>query len=189
MGSHENVLSPVEARLLEEARRGDKGAFAGLIREAAPALERLALRLVGHRSDAEDVAQDTVISAWRKLGSFQGQSRFRTWISRILVHRAFDLLRRRRPVAEVPELSSTGSDPAAHVAGQEMEAIIRTAIDALPPVQRATLLLRVDQGLSYEEIGYVLGSNRNAVRMNLIAARKSLAQRLRGIVDLGGREP
>jgi DNA-directed RNA polymerase specialized sigma24 family protein len=55
-------------------------------------------------------------------------------------------------------------------------------------VQRATLLLRADQGLSYAEIAYVLGSNRNAVRMNLIAARKRLAADLRGKVDLGEEE-
>ena len=68
----------------------------------------------------------------------------------------------------------------------DLEDAVRAAIDSLPPVQRVTLLLRVDHGLTYEEIGYVLGSTRNAVRVNLIAARKRLAVTLRGIVDLGG---
>ena len=77
-------------------------------------------------------------------------------------------------------------DPGTHAAARELDAAVRAAIEELPPVQRATLLLRADQGLSYEEIAYVLGSTRNAVRSNLVAARKRLADRLQGHVDLGG---
>jgi len=181
------AMSPRERLLLDASRTGDAAAFAALLRESAPALERLALRLVGDRHDAEDVAQDAVLKAWRKLPGFKGESRFRTWICRILVHRALDFLRRRRPAAESLDLvPASARDPHAEVAAQELDGVVRRAIDDLPPVQRATLLLRADQGLSYEEIAYVLGSTRNAVRMNLVAARKKLAERLQGHVDLGG---
>jgi RNA polymerase sigma-70 factor (ECF subfamily) len=180
-------MSQRERLLLDASRGGDAAAFAALLRESAPALERLALRLVGDRHDAEDIAQDTALRAWRKLPGFKGESRFRTWVSRILVHRALDFLRGRRPMEEVRDhVPAVVRDPGAHAADRELDDLIRKAIEELPPVQRATLLLRADQGLSYEEIAYVLGSTRNAVRSNLVAARKKLADRLQGHVDLGG---
>jgi RNA polymerase sigma-70 factor (ECF subfamily) len=184
-------VPPISAReqtLLRSARAGDTDAFAALVEESSPSLERLALRLVRHRHDAEDVAQDAVVTAWNKLGSFRGTAPFRTWICKILVRRALDLLRRQRPETTVTEIPTARADPLAHAAGSEIEARVHAAIDSLPPVQRATMLLRVEQNLSYEEIAYVLGSSRNAVRMNLIDARKALAKKLRDVVDLeGGR--
>jgi len=177
-----------ESALLDASRRGDAVAFGTLVRESAPALERFALRLVGNAREAEEVAQDAVVRAWRKLPEFRGESRFLTWVCRILVRRALDLLRSRRrarPEEIADDARAVGRDPAMQAASRETEEAIRRAIDLLAPVQRATLLLRADQGLSYEEIAYVLGSNRNAVRMNLIAARRNLAERLRGVVDLG----
>lgn len=186
MESPGTVLTARESRLLAAARGGDRGAFASLVREAAPALERLALRMLGHRHDAEDVAQEAVLAAWRELDGFRGRARFKTWICRILVRRALDLLRRRRPAAPVQDVATVAADPVARAQEKEIESIVRAEIERLPPVQRATLLLRADQGLSYEEIAYVLGSKRNAVRMNLIGARKRLAERLRDVVDLGG---
>jgi RNA polymerase sigma-70 factor (ECF subfamily) len=181
------AVSPREKLLLDASRGGDAAAFAALLRESAPTIERLALRLVGDRHDAEDLAQDAALKAWKKLRGFKGESRFRTWVCRILVRRALDFLRRRRPMEEVREhLPALVRDPDEHAAALELDAAIRRAIEELPPVQRATLLLRADQGLSYEEIAYVLGSTRNAVRMNLVAARKKVAERLEGHVDLGG---
>jgi RNA polymerase sigma-70 factor (ECF subfamily) len=181
------AVSQRERLLLEASRGGDPAAFAALLRESAPTLERLALRLVGDRHDAEDIAQDAVLKAWRKLPGFKGESRFRTWVCRILVRRALDFLRGRKPAQEALErLPAATRDPHAEAAAHELDRAIRHAIEELPPVQRATLLLRADQGLSYEEIAYVLGTTRNAVRMNLVAARKRLAERLDGHVDLGG---
>jgi len=181
------AMSQRERLLLDASRAGDAAAFAALLRESAPTLERLALRLVGDRHHAEDIAQDTALKAWRKLPGFKGESRFRTWVCRILVHRALDFLRRRRPTEEVLEqVPAVARDPQAQAAARELDDAIRRGIEELPPVQRATLLLRAEQGLSYEEIAYVLGSTRNAVRMNLVAARKKLADRLEGHVDLGG---
>jgi len=175
-----------EQDLLRAARTGDSAAFAALVEESSPSLERLALRLVHHRQDAEDVAQDAIVTAWRKLDSFRGSAPFRTWICRILVRRALDLLRGRKSIAVVEEVAAAERSPAAHAAGLEIEQRVHAAIDALPPVQRATMLLRVEQNLTYEEIAYVLGSSRNAVRMNLIDARKALAKRLREVVDMEG---
>ena len=177
-------ISPRETRLVAAAQTGDAAAFTQLVRSSAPALERLALRLIGHRHDAEDIAQDAVLAAWNKLGTFRGKARFQTWICRILVRRALDLLRRRHRLSAVTDVAASGTDPVVHAQEHELEGIVRTAIEQLPPVQRATILLRADQGLSYEEIAYVLGSTRNAVRSNLIAARKHLAKALQGRVDL-----
>ena len=184
--------STAETHLLNRARAGDRTAFSTLVREASPSLERLAVRMLGHRHDAEDVTQEAVMYAWRRLDTFRGDARFGTWLHRILVSRSLDALRRRKrkPTAELPvAIPSATADPAETVAEADLEVAVRAAIDSLPPVQRVTLLLRVDHGLTYDEIAYVLGSSRNAVRVNLVAGRKRLAVTLRGVVDLGqGRE-
>lgn len=183
---------PPEARLLDLARRGDRSAFAALVRDAAPMLERLALRVLRHRQDAEDAAQEAILDAWRNLPRFRGEARFRTWACRILLSRAMDTARRRRSQERLgaedlpPALACSAAGPADSAASRDLETAIREAIDALPPAQRAVLLLRTDHGMSYEEIAYVMGTGRDAVRMNLIAARKKLAWSLRHIVDLGG---
>jgi RNA polymerase sigma-70 factor (ECF subfamily) len=181
--------STAEARLLDQARAGDRVAFATLVRDASPSLERLAVRMLGHRHDAEDATQEAVMYAWRRLDTFRGEARFGTWLHRILVSRSLDALRsrKRKQTAELPAaIASAAVDPADSVAHADLEDAVRAAIDSLPPVQRVTLLLRVDHGLTYDEIAYVLGSSRNAVRVNLIAGRKRLAVTLRGVVDLGG---
>ena len=181
--------STAEARLLDQARAGDRVAFATLVRDASPSLERLAVRLLGHRHDAEDATQEAVMYAWRRLDTFRGEARFGTWLHRILVSRSLDALRsrKRKQTADLPAaIASAAVDPADAVAHADLEDAVRNAIDSLPPVQRVTLLLRVDHGLTYDEIAYVLGSSRNAVRVNLIAGRKRLAVTLRGVVDLGG---
>jgi RNA polymerase sigma-70 factor (ECF subfamily) len=176
-----------EARLVEAARRGDRAAFAVLVHDAAPMLERLALRVLRHRQDAEDAAQEAILDAWRNLPRFRGDARFRTWTYRILIARAMDVARRRRPVEELPEaVACSASGPAESAASNDVERAIREVIDDLPPAQRAVLLLRTDHGMSYEEIAYVMGTGRDAVRVNLVEARRKLARKLKGIVDLGG---
>lgn len=183
--------APHESRLVAQARDGDRAAFAVLVRDAAPFLERFAIRLLGHRQDAEDALQDTILDAWRGLSRFRGDARFRTWACRILLARASQVQRLQRPRGDLDDaleasVAGPSASPADGAASRELEEAIRRAIDALPPVQRATLLLRADHGMSYVEIAYVLGSTRDAVRMNLIDARRNLAQRLRGVADLGG---
>jgi RNA polymerase sigma-70 factor (ECF subfamily) len=183
----EGVLPLHEARLVEAARHGDRAAFATLVRDAAPMLERLALRVLRHRQDAEDAAQEAVLDAWRRLPQFRGEARFRTWVVRILVARAVDVARRRRRADEIPLTAACAAHgPSEHASAHDLEERIRAAIDELPPAQRAVLLLRTDHGMSYDEIAYVMGTGRDAVRVNLVEARKRLAQRLRGVVDLGG---
>ena len=127
--------------------------------------------------------------AWRQLDTFRGEARFGTWLHRILVSRSLDALRRRKRKATSelpPAVASSALDPADEAAEADLESAVRAAIDSLPPVQRVTLLLRVDHALTYDEIAYVLGSSRNAVRVSLIAGRKRLAVTLRGVIDLGG---
>ena len=181
------VPAAQEMALVAAAQRGDRAAFGVLIRDSAPMLERLALRVLRHRQDAEDAAQEAILDAWRNLGRFRGDARFRTWAYRILVARALDVARRRRSVEELPAAAAcSASGPADNAAANDIEHVIRDAIDGLPPAQRTVLLLRTDHGLSYDEIAYIMGTGRDAVRMNLIAARRRLAQKLRGVVDLGG---
>ena len=94
-------LEKASAPLIERARSGDARAFESLAREVERALYRHALRIVGEPADAEDCVQDALLSAWRSIASFEGDS-FRAWIFRIATNRALDRLRTRRRHPELP---------------------------------------------------------------------------------------
>src|SRR5438309_11483927 len=96
-----NASDETNAELLDRARRGEGRAFEDLARAVERPLYRHALRMLANASDAEDVVQDALLSAWRSLSSFEGSS-FRAWIFRIATNRALDRLRSRRRHPELP---------------------------------------------------------------------------------------
>ena len=139
--------------LIERARTGDTRAFEDLARREERALYRHALRIVGTTSDAEDVVQDALFSAWRSIASFQGLS-FRAWLFRIATNRALDHLRSRKRRPELPleppeDEDVTWAEPAApgpdltQLAGDsEALAVVEAALEILPADQRTALLVR-----------------------------------------------
>nr|WP_078509070.1 sigma-70 family RNA polymerase sigma factor [Streptomyces zinciresistens] len=165
------------------AAEGDEDAFAVLVQRHAPALIRLAARLLGDAAEAEDAVQDAFISAWRRLPEFQGQASFGTWTYRIVTNRCLNVLRSRRPVAP---LESAG-DPAAaeHTSSPERlaearDAVreLREALETLSPEQRACWVLRELDGHSYEFIAEAVGLSQEAVRARVFRARRRLTRAL-----------
>lgn len=178
--------------LLDRARRGDARAFEQLAREIERPLYRHALRMLGH-DDAEDVVQDALLSAWRSLASFEGQS-FRAWIFRIATNRALDKLRSRRRHPELPLDPPTDDDdvgwaePAApgpelaEIAGdREALMLVEQALAGLPAEQRAVLLLRDVEGFAYEEIATItsteIGTVKSRIHRGRLAVRNILVSR------------
>lgn len=151
--------------LVDAARAGDLDAFEVLVRRHQGPVYRVALRMVGSAADAEDVAQETFVQAWRSLKSFHGDSALATWLYRIATNRSLDLLAKRRPSAQLEESSGIQShDPGAILADREETTKVMGAVQALPAEQRAALVLREFEGLSYNEIGAVLGISLAAVK-------------------------
>jgi RNA polymerase sigma-70 factor (ECF subfamily) len=178
--------------LIERARAGDPRAFEDLARREERALYRHALRIVGTTSDAEDIVQDALFSAWRSIASFQGLS-FRAWLFRIATNRALDQLRSRKRRPELPldppdddeitwaEPVAPGPDLTQLAGDREALAAVETALEALPAEQRTALLLRDVEGFAYEEIAVItsveIGTVKSRIHRGRLAVRNTLITR------------
>jgi RNA polymerase sigma-70 factor (ECF subfamily) len=178
--------------LIERARAGDPRAFEDLARREERALYRHALRIVGTTSDAEDIVQDALFSAWRSIASFQGLS-FRAWLFRIATNRALDQLRSRKRKPELPldppdddeitwaEPVAPGPDLTQLAGDREALAVVETALEALPAEQRTALLLRDVEGFAYEEIAVItsveIGTVKSRIHRGRLAVRNTLITR------------
>lgn len=170
------VLVADDVHLVRSAQAGDVAAFEELVRRHELPVYRLALRMLGNGSDAEDAAQETFIRAWRSLASFRAESALSTWLYRIATNQCLGMLGR----SEVRTGPLTGEEldprPGPETAALERDALhnVKVAIGRLTAEQRAPLVLREFEGLAYEEIGEVLDLTPGAVKGRLHRARLEL---------------
>ena len=140
-------------------------------------------RLLGDRQDAEDASQEAFLRAYRALDRLTADANAQAWLYKIATHTAFNALkRRRRENARTVEMDLDAlPDDAARVLSrrEDLRAVAR-AVEALPPKQRAALMQRQFQGLSYAEIALALGCSEEAARANVYQALKHLRERLVG---------
>jgi RNA polymerase sigma-70 factor (ECF subfamily) len=175
---------------LERARHGDMEAFMALFQDARPMVFSVACRIVG-ADDAEDVLMETTLKAWKALPGFTGRAGLRTWLCRIAHNCAVDHLRRRPHwAAQGAAESAEGVDPAAlpdcsqrhpaeTMAGAELDAQIRGAMERLSPEHQATLLLRFVDGLGYGEIAAATGVSIGTVMSRLFNGRRKMMRLLK----------
>jgi len=166
--------------LVVRAQEGDTPAFAVLVRRYQRPLYRLAVRLLGNHSDAEEAVQDAFVTAWRQLSGFRGDAAFSSWMYRIVTNRCLQMLRTRRVVVSLgdigdqPEPDSASPEHAAEV--QDQAAALQRALQELSIDQRACWVLRELHGLSYEDIAAIVNASPDAVRGRLHRARRTLAE-------------
>jgi len=145
-------------------------------------IHSLARRMTGFEGDPDELTQDVFVRAFKGLGSFKGNSSFSTWIYRIGVNTCLNRVAVKRPATESidasPRADDRAVDPLHAVMRDERALVVRRAIEKLPPKQRATLVLRVYQELSHEEIARVLGSSVGAVKANFFHALGNLKRLL-----------
>lgn len=178
-----------ELRVLDQWRiAGEDDEIRAALRTEIPRLLRLAERLSGDRRDAEDLTQEALLRAVRKRPDLGDPGRRRAWFTRVLVNLWRDRLRsraRRRdaPVGSpVPDVPSPEPGPVVLAIGSEAAERVRGALMGLPPLQRAAMLLVVDEGLSVAEVARVLGSTADRVKANLWHARKRLKKALSDLI-------
>jgi RNA polymerase sigma-70 factor (ECF subfamily) len=173
-----------DARLLARLRAGDSRAFEELVTMYQHRVFGVALRMLGNRAEAEEIAQDTFLRAHRSLAEFRGEARLGTWLyaiaSRLCLNRltAGPRRRERRDDAALLQAPAGEADAVAALERGELEAALHQAIAALPEDRRIVVVLRDLEGLSYEEIGEVLGVPLNTVRSRLHRARLDLKSKL-----------
>ena len=187
---------PSVADLVVRARRGDASAFDPLVRRHLRAAYAVALAVLGRPSDAEDVAQEAFVKAYRALGSFRGDSAFYTWLYRIAVNTARNSLasRQRRPLDYEAGLSESEQNnvearlkhddtPEATVLSEEIRQTVNSAIEQLPEDLRTAIVLREIEGLSYEEIATAMDCPVGTVRSRIFRAREAIDRALKPLLD------
>jgi RNA polymerase sigma-70 factor, ECF subfamily len=179
------IRQRVTPELIAACRRGDPRSFEEVVRRTHRQVYTQALRLVGDRKDAEDVAQDAYLRMFRALKGFRGDAQFETWLYRIVANAAMSHLRRRRRFGDVlaepedaplPEIASP-----ARTDDQAVDRrMLQDALDALPVSLRSVVVLKDVYGLSCQEIGDQIGVSEGAVKVRLHRARQKLKLMLLG---------
>ncbi len=186
-----NLRTASDDELLTLAQQRDEAAFAELMRRNTSSSFKLAFSILKDRQDAEDEVQNSFWNAWRSVGQFHGDSKFSTWVSRIVINQCLMRLRKARRMSflyldDAPagadvggmELRDHESTPEQKLDRKQTEEILRREIGRLPPIFRAILVLRDLNELSIAEAAAQLGISMVAAKSRLLRARLELRQRL-----------
>lgn len=168
----------------QRAQRGDRQAFDWLMQRHLKGIYNLVLRMLsGDREAAQDLVQETFLSAFRSLGSFRRESRIATWFHRIAVNKVLNHRAKRKwkvvDLEQSRELPDLQPEPTQHLEEAELLKRMELAVDELPDGLRSVFVMRELQKKSYEEIADILETTPEAVRVRLHRAKKDLLKRLR----------
>ncbi len=171
-----------ESELVSKAQNGDRNAYGELVRTHSQGVLNVVYRMCGNSDLAEDAAQEAFIQAWLKISSYQKKASFKSWLYRIAVNAAVDMLRKEKRILpntiEDLNLSDSRPSPESLLASSEKAELIRGAVLSLPNASRAVLVLREYEGLSYQEIAESLEIPIGTVMSRLSYARKLLKEKL-----------
>ena len=179
-----------EKALIQKAVSGDAGAFEQLVLRYQTQVYNLALRMVSNDADAQDLAQEAFVRAWRALGSFQFSSQFSTWLYRLTSNICIDFLRAQKKHKAVSltvlqddetqqwDMEDSNPLPEEQMIDREEQEALARAIEALDPEYRQVLILRIVNDCSYQQIAEVLGIREGTVKSRLSRAREQLRKKL-----------
>jgi RNA polymerase sigma-70 factor (ECF subfamily) len=180
-------MADAEQLLLQRARKGDHEAFAALVNEHQRYVYNLALRVLQNEEEALDLTQEAFVRAWTALPNFRGQSRFRTWLYRIVTNLCYNRLPNLRRslnelghdvISEIPETDPAFDNPARGMESRELRSYLHKAMDSLDENYRLLISLRYQNELSYEEIAATLNLPLGTVKTGLFRAREQLRRAL-----------
>ena len=198
MSSHTKYSEQLDEDLVLRVQQGDKSAFDLLVIKYQHKIIQLVNRYVKDPSEAQDVAQEAFIKAYRALGNFRGDSAFYTWLYRIAINTAKNYLvsRSRRSsdyqvdvqdaeaIENAPQLQGMET-PERLLLNQEIIDTIKTAIDKLPEEMRTAIILREFEGMSYEEIAEAMDCPVGTVRSRIFRAREAIDNKLNPLLEHG----
>ena len=171
-------------------RAGNAGAYGDLVLRHGPKVLRVAARITGNQQDAEEVVQEAFLQAFRKLADFQGRSSFGTWLYRIAVRCAMDVLRKKQQEGSTPleqeldgkvcevQLEDPAAGPERILLAQEVASWQQKALQSLTPLERAAFILRHVEERSTTEIALTLQVAPNAAKQAVFRAVQKMRLRL-----------
>jgi RNA polymerase sigma-70 factor (ECF subfamily) len=185
-----------DQQLVQRVQKGDKSAFDLLVLKYQHRVLKLVSRFVSDAAEAQDIAQEAFLKAYRALPSFRGDSAFYTWLYRIAINTAKNTLvsNRRRPVdfnldlqdpeqydrhAKLKEVDT----PEGVLLTEEIRQVVERAMQQLPEDLRTAIVLREIEGLSYEEIAEAMDCPVGTVRSRIFRAREAIDKRLQPLLD------
>lgn len=190
-------MERIETLLIDELREGDMAALAILVEKYKRLVYRVAIQITKNHEDANDVMQDTFLKVYESIHSFRKDAAFETWLYRIVVNHATNLVKRRERRRESP-LSGTSemeihpdlrrtadlaNNPHLNLEKKERQRWVTQAINSLPLKQRTVVILHEFEGLTHPEIASILNCSEGTVRSRLHYARHKLKDLLRPYVD------
>ena len=190
-------MERIETLLIDELREGDMAALAILVEKYKRLVYRVAVQITKNHEDANDVMQDTFLKVYESIHSFRKDAAFETWLYRIVVNHATNLVKRRERRRESP-LSGTSemeihpdlaratdlaNNPHLNLERKERQRWVTQAVNSLPLKQRTVVILHEFEGLTHPEIASILNCSEGTVRSRLHYARHKLRDLLRPYVD------
>jgi RNA polymerase sigma-70 factor (ECF subfamily) len=174
------MSAPSDRELVLRARRGEMDAFGELVTRYQAGVFNVCYRMTHERREAEDLAQETFLRIYSRLGTFDLERPFGPWVRRAAANLCLNHLEAVRPAAQLDERDrEQGQGPEAATEARERSEQIRAALAALPPHYRAVIELRHSQKLSYDQIARALKMPLSDVKSHLFRARKILAEKLK----------
>ncbi|HSC76717.1 MAG TPA: RNA polymerase sigma factor RpoE [Pseudomonadales bacterium] len=184
-----------DEQLVIKVQNGDKRSFDLLVLKYQYKVMSLVRRFVKDQTEAEDVAQEAFIKAYRAINSFRGDSAFYTWLYRIAVNTAKNTLdaRKRRPGSDIDiddaedfafsDSLRVDENPENLLAGEDMHRVVEEALAGLPEELRKALMLREFDGLSYEDIAQIMDCPIGTVRSRIFRAREAIDIAIRPLLE------
>ncbi|MBN7812688.1 RNA polymerase sigma factor [Algoriphagus sp. H41] len=171
---------------IELARQGDTKAFGSLVQKHQRLVYTLALRMLKNTEEAQEAAQDTFVKVYQSLGSFEGKSKFTTWMYRVVYNECAGRLRKtKRQLTWIEDLMEKSGEPADFLDGLEIlqrderAALVKKGIELLTPAEAVVLTLFYFEELSIKEIVSITGHTESNVKVQLFRGRKHLEENLK----------
>lgn len=166
-----------DERLVERFKRGDESAFEELVHRHRERIYRAAWRVAGNHAEADDLAQESFLRAYRSLSGFRGEARFLTWMMRILMNVALSRRAAGRRVM-VPLEEARHVDAGAGAGESALRRQVREAVERLPPRQRQVLVLKVYEGMKFTEVAETMEISVGTAKATFFQAVRGLRRRL-----------
>ncbi len=176
-----------ERAWLDRCAKGDERAIRWVLNRYRDRVVRLASHVLHNSREAEDVAQESFVKAFRQIDQFRGESGFYAWLYRIVINLCLDRMRRKCMTSEFPLEERTLPNQAMVNPDMEKRLAVEQVLDSLTPPMRAALVLREVEGLEYAEIAQVLNIPVGTVRSRLNTAREQFRKRWTAIQEEANR--